>query len=47
MDNFVITLLKMCTMLFVVIDPIGNMPIFMSLTNSPRQGYRAEGTGRR
>ncbi|MCQ2914782.1 MAG: MarC family protein [Alphaproteobacteria bacterium] len=42
MDNFVITLLKMCTMLFVVIDPIGNMPIFMSLTNSPRQGYRAE-----
>jgi len=28
------------TMLFVVMDPIGNMPIFMSLTESPRPGYR-------
>ena len=28
------------TMLFVVMDPVGNMPIFMSLTESPRPGYR-------
>ena len=27
------------TVLFVTMDPIGNMPIFMSLTNSPRPDY--------
>lgn len=39
--DFFINFLKICTMLFVVIDPIGNMPVFMSLTSSPRPGYRA------
>lgn len=28
------------TVLFVTMDPIGNMPIFMSLTESPRPGYK-------
>jgi len=27
------------TVLFVAMDPIGNMPLFMSLTNSPREDY--------
>ena len=29
------------TVLFAVMDPIGNMPIFMGLTESPRPGYRS------
>lgn len=32
-------LLPAITVLFVTMDPIGNMPVFMSLTNSPRPDY--------
>ena len=40
MFSFLDLFLPPFTMLFVVMDPIGNMPIFMSLTESPRPGYR-------
>ena len=40
MSSFLDFFLPSFTMLFVTMDPIGNMPIFMSLTESPRSGYR-------
>lgn len=40
MNTFLDVFLPPFTMLFVTMDPIGNMPIFMSLTESPRSGYR-------
>ena len=40
MINFSGMFFPIFTMLFVVIDPIGNMPVFLSLTTSPREGYR-------
>lgn len=40
MTAFLDLFLPSFTMLFVTMDPIGNMPIFMSLTESPRPGYR-------
>ncbi len=40
MGTFLDLFLPSFTMLFVTMDPIGNMPIFMSLTESPRAGYR-------
>lgn len=40
MTSFLDMFLPPFTMLFVIMDPIGNMPIFMSLTESPREGYR-------
>ena len=40
MATFLDLFLPPLTMLFVIMDPIGNMPIFMSLTESPRPGYR-------
>ena len=40
MSSFFDFFLPPFTMLFVIMDPIGNMPIFMSLTESPRPGYR-------
>lgn len=38
--SFFDSILPPLTILFVTMDPIGNMPIFMSLTESPRPGYR-------
>ena len=40
MSSFMDLFFPALTMLFVVMDPIGNMPIFMGLTESPRSGYR-------
>ena len=40
MGSFLDLFLPPFTMLFVIMDPIGNMPMFMSLTESPRTGYR-------
>ena len=40
MFSFTDLFLPPLTMLFVVMDPIGNMPVFMGLTESPRPGYR-------
>lgn len=37
MTAFLDLFLPSFTMLFVTMDPIGNMPIFMSLTESPRR----------
>ena len=40
MTSFLDLFLPPFTMLFVIMDPIGNMPMFMTLTESPRPGYR-------
>ena len=42
MNQFFSLFIPMFTMLFVVLDPIGNMPLFLALTNSPREGYREQ-----
>lgn len=42
MSYFFSLFIPMFTMLFVVLDPIGNMPLFLALTNSPREGYREQ-----
>ena len=41
MFSFLDLFLPALTVLFAVMDPIGNMPIFMGLTESPRPGYRS------
>ena len=41
MSSFLDLFLPALTVLFAVMDPIGNMPIFMGLTESPRPGYRS------
>ena len=40
MSSFPDLFLSPLTMLFVAMDPIGNMPVFMGMTESPRSGYR-------
>ena len=42
MADFFSLFIPMFTMLFVVMDPIGNMPLFLALTASPREGYREQ-----
>ena len=42
MADFFSLFIPMFTMLFVVMDPIGNMPLFLALTTSPREGYREQ-----
>jgi len=40
--NFYINLLQACIALFVVIDPLGNLPIFMGLTHGMKKKERTD-----